>query len=444
MIRFLNHAAFVIEHRGTSLLSDPYLAGSAFDNGWRLLVEEDHPELDAVDFIWFSHEHPDHFSVPFLRSIPEERRGAITVLYQATRDGRVRGFCERLGFRFQELVDGETTTIAPGFSITCGQIPFYDSWLLIDLDGYRVLNTNDCILESPERLSMITDVAPRCDVLFTQFSYANWVEGGAEDSAHRALAEEKLRRVGIQAEAFGPRFVVPFASFVYFAHEENAAMNAAVNTVADCAEYVTSETVAAPVVLAPNEVWDGRTPKDNTQSLAYWNQRYADLRAGRLPVAEPGESVSVAELRSAAAGMCRRVAERNHLVVLKALARVGVLAPTKFRLTDLGQTVSFDWRTGLTETADTSQTSDEQVISLHSTSLRFVFEHDFGVDTLNVNARFDGTVAAKKAMIRNLGVLSLNNTGRYLTARSVRSMLRPEFLKQGLRTTGLVRRRTLG
>ena len=353
----------------------------------------------------------------------------------------MRRFCEKLGYRVRELADGAPTEIGPGFTVTCGQVPFYDSWLLMELDGRRILNTNDCILESPDRLESITKRVGRCDVLFTQFSYANWVSERADDAARRALAEEKLRRVRIQCEAFGPKFVVPFASFVYFCHEENGYMNNAINTVNRCAEFILAETGATPIVLRPNETWDGVSHKRNTESLEYWQARYGELMNGQLPVVAAGDSVPVADLRAAAAAMQRRVAEHNHYFVLKLATRLGLLARTVFQVTDLDVVLAFDWIAGLV-VLDGVPAGHETTISLHSESLLFVLENDYGVDTLNVNARFEGTVAAKKAMIRNFGVLSLNNTGRYLNLGSTSAILRPEFLKQGLRTTGLVRQPT--
>ena len=73
-IIFLNHASFIIEFNGVKILNDPFLFGSAFNNGWNLIKEVDHEKiLKDITHIIFSHEHPDHFSVPFLKSIPSDK-----------------------------------------------------------------------------------------------------------------------------------------------------------------------------------------------------------------------------------------------------------------------------------------------------------------------------------------------------------------------------------
>src|SRR3546814_5260510 len=49
----------------------------SFHDGWNLITEEEHPGIHDVDYIRYSHEHPDHFSIPFLKSVPQEKRGNI-------------------------------------------------------------------------------------------------------------------------------------------------------------------------------------------------------------------------------------------------------------------------------------------------------------------------------------------------------------------------------
>lgn len=434
MIRFINHASFEVSDNGVRLLCDPWIAGPAFANGWRLITETAHEFLGEVDYIWFSHEHPDHFSVPFLKAIPPERRAAITILYQRTNDRRVASFCEKLGYAVLELADAVPTQLAGGLRITCGQIPFYDSWARIETSDRVILNTNDCILESPDRMAAIKRHVDRCDILFTQFSYANWQGEQGNPDARVALAAEKLRRIKLQCDAFSPQFVVPFASFVYFAHAENAYMNAGINTPETTVRFIERNCGAAPVLLMPNEEWDGLSEKSNDAAIAYWNARYAEALA--TPGDPAGPSLDFDTLREKAEAMSARVRQRNNFFLVRTLQGLGLISPVDFELTDLGLTVSFDWKRGLQRT---ERQSDDRV-RLHSESLAFIFDNDFGIDTVNVNARFDTTMAGKKRMIRLFSVLALNNTGRFLRIRDARKYLSMSFLRQGMRTVGLAKR----
>lgn len=433
MIRFVNHASFVVQSNGISLLCDPWVAGSAFHNAWNLIAEQPHEGLDEVDYIWFSHEHPDHFSVPFLRSIPANRRAGITILYQETPDRRVVSFCRELGFAVRELRHGVTEDLGGGMRVTCGKIPFYDSWLLIRTSEYSILNTNDCILEAPGRLDLIRPYVSECDILFTQFSYANWQDSRDNREARRLLAAEKLRRVALQCDMFRPRFVVPFASFCYFSHVENAFMNADINMPADAVDFIERNCDATPVLLIPDEVWDGLTPKDNRPALNWWARKYPEALS--RPKNQPAESFSFVELQAKAEAMMDRVRRRNNYALVTSLQRLGVIHAVDFHLIDRGISVSFDWINGLM----LLEPPPFRTIEIHSESLAFIFDHDFGVDTVNVNARFEGSMRDKKRMIGLFAVLALNNTGRSLKLSESLKLVNPAFIQQGLRTIGAVR-----
>src|SRR3546814_1067502 len=92
------------------------------------------------------------------------------------------------------------------------------------------------------------------------------------------------------------------------------------------------------------------------------------------------------------------------------MQRLRLIERVCFYLLDRDAYVSFDWIEGLRTLPGPVQPA----VNLHSESLAFIFDNDFGVDTVNVNARFEGTKADKQRMIRLFSVLALNNTGRFL------------------------------
>ena len=76
LITFVNHASVIFSHSDVTLITDPWISGPAFNDSWELISQS---KLHIDDFakithIWFSHEHPDHFSPKMLESIPEEIR----------------------------------------------------------------------------------------------------------------------------------------------------------------------------------------------------------------------------------------------------------------------------------------------------------------------------------------------------------------------------------
>ena len=52
-LTFLNHASYILNIGNSNILFDPYLYGSAFNNGWKLLNEEEH-DVTNVNYIFYS------------------------------------------------------------------------------------------------------------------------------------------------------------------------------------------------------------------------------------------------------------------------------------------------------------------------------------------------------------------------------------------------------
>ena len=105
-LQFLNHSSLLLTTSKTKILCDPWFKGTAFSDGWSLLYDESHNinELD-FDYIWMSHEHPDHFSIPTLRELNK----SCTFLFQETKDKKVKKYLEEKGHLVIELKNKEET-----------------------------------------------------------------------------------------------------------------------------------------------------------------------------------------------------------------------------------------------------------------------------------------------------------------------------------------------
>lgn len=437
-IKFYTHACFSISNNSTVLLSDPYLFGTAFNDGWDLIYEINNFKFDENrnHFIYFSHEHPDHFSIQFLKSIPQEIRSKITVIYQKTKDGRVKEFITKFGLKLIELNDKKRYEFADNFFITIGQVPFYDSWALIEIEGKKILNANDCILETPERVKDIKKVTDNVDILFTQYSYANWVEGGKNNKLERIkLANEKLSRIKMQFDVLYPSFIVPFASMVRFCHEENSYMNDAINTPRTTVDFIEKNTSSKPHLMIPYEVWNGIKIKDNEDAKKFWDDAYT--KALTKDLIKQNKVHTFEDIEIAYKNMLRRVKEKNNFLLIFIMSFLKMIPEQKIYLADLNKFINFSWHDGLKVT---TLNKLDNYVQMSSESLHFIFSFDFGIDTLNVNARFTGNILQKKNLVRTFSLLELNNTGRYISFRGLLNILfEPAFIRQGLRTVGLIR-----
>jgi UDP-MurNAc hydroxylase len=413
-VTLINHACVKIALGDVTVLCDPWIDGTVFNFGWDLLIKTPldlHAIMEGVTHIWISHEHPDHFSPKFLNDIAAQYAGRIPVLFQETRDKRVKTFCESRGFTVIELPDRVRRSFG-GVEVMCGTSYPYDSWLYLSDGRARVLNLNDCAVREASELRKLTaDVGP-LDLLLTQFSYAAWKGGPANAPYRAAAARQKLETVAAQTSVLRPRHVVPFASLIYFSNQENAYLNDRVNRPDDARATIVAAG-AQPIILFPGDRWDSGEAYDDDDARERYRAVYAGLPD--LPLRPPGDSVPLAELeRQFAAYRSKVYAENSRLLIglLRRLPVLGAFRPVTIRLTDLDVMVSVSVVDGFAVLP-----GGEPDVAMHSSSLSFVFRNAFGYDTLTVNGRFDATPAGFSRMTKSLAIGSLNAMGLSVSPR---------------------------
>lgn len=377
LLEWVNNASFILDSGPVRLICDPWLEGTIFNGGWKLLSETRfrYEEFANITHIWLSHEHPDHFSPLSLKSIPEEYRRRITVLFHETKDKRVLKFCKVLGFRLQELPEEEPVTLAQDFKLICGRQGLLDSWLAVFAEGKTVLNMNDCLYERRKELAAIKAKVGKVDLLLSQFSYANWVGNPGDHASHREHAYRKRVELGMQIRHLQPAMFVPFASFIYFSHAENFFMNSAANRIRDVYELASHELHVPTVVLYPDDRWQVGAPRDSSESI----RRY-EVDAERAMAAPPETTPSapMAKLRLAAETFIRKCAHKNTRALLN------VLMPSVVHLRDLEVNVEISYRHGLAEVK-----GGQPDIVMSSDSLLYCLTNDWGGECLAINGRYE-------------------------------------------------------
>ena len=86
--------------KDTCIWTDPWLFGKAFNDSWSLLPAQFEANLyKRINYLWISHEHPDHFHIATLKSLPTVKE-RVTLLFQENNsDMKVisLGYSERRG-----------------------------------------------------------------------------------------------------------------------------------------------------------------------------------------------------------------------------------------------------------------------------------------------------------------------------------------------------------
>ncbi len=408
----INHASVLIESAGVRLLTDPWLYGPAFNEGWDLLTPTPFGlELfDTITHIWFSHEHPDHFAPRVLKDIPKATREKITVFFQFTHDKKIVRFCKGLGFTVIEAKENRFYELASDFKAKIGRVGLMDSWIYIISGGKTILNLNDSVVDGVGKSAVIARAAGPVDVLLTQYSYANWV--GNEDAVEerKNSAREKLLRVKDQIDVIHPKFAVPMASQVYFSHKENSYLNREMNTMMDVTAWILEKTKSHPIALYPGSTWEVGSAWKNAPELARYENDYRNICNHQL---RQSDSATEEELKTALAKYLSRLRKANNwtLMNLLSLPPLRIFAPITIRVTDLQKTYRFSPFIGLVAAPDSPPD-----IEMSSQSLKFIFDFEWGYDTLAVNGRFRIRTSAGK-VARTLFVGSLNNSGRGVNFR---------------------------
>ena len=135
--------ATLIAHDHTPVLAtDPWLFGPAYFGSWVLTHEIPDEQLESIracPYVWISHGHPDHLSMPSLETLRD-----ATILLPDHVGGRIRAALENDGYRVRVLPDREWVPLSPRVKVLSIADVYQDAVLLVDLDGTLVINANDC------------------------------------------------------------------------------------------------------------------------------------------------------------------------------------------------------------------------------------------------------------------------------------------------------------
>ena len=411
----------LLEHQGISILSDPWFEGDAFHKGWNLLHENDPSDIASLlkrtTYIWISHEHPDHFSVKFfMKHLEILINHNIKILFQETLDRRVKGFLELKGLEVIELPHNKRFHLREDMYLTCIKDGFYDSGLLIEAGDDKILNLNDCEINTIQRANEVYQLTGPVDLLLTQFSYAAWKGGKNNIEWRRKAALSKIDTLKLQMKVFKPKFIVPFASYIYFSNLRNFYLNDCANTPQIILNAI-PEAAKKIVFMKPLDFFsDSLDMAFRKKAVDFWEAKYQNLNE---VTKNSFEKIERKYLDAAFEKYIARLKISNNfrlMRVLQFLSPVKIFYPIIIYLYDIELNIEINlFKTSL------SSSDSNYHLSMSSESLLFLFENSFGFDTLTVNGCMEeginkGFITATKTLaIDNLNNLGMNFSYKLLT-----------------------------
>jgi UDP-MurNAc hydroxylase len=378
-VEFVSHASVVIRSADTAIWTDPWLFGSAFNNSWELLGPTPTPpsDLDRIPYIWISHEHPDHFHIPTLRSLPESFKNRVTILFQSSNSRKVFDAFVKMGYpNHLELHSRQVVQLpASNCRIYCYPVGQMDSVLGVCEGGASVLDVNDSELDGHDCGIIRREFGPPTAVL-NQFSIAGY--SGMPDAATRldAMSERILQKVSQNHRDLGASVTVPIASFIYYSRTDNAYINPHANRPSDVVRYL-GRRGQDVVVLGPGDAFAIGAPHDSSAAIAMWDREFDALRDRDFA---PSDRTELDEIEASFHDRVRDMKQKFPSLVMRALK------PLVVCVCDLDVRIRMCFGSGTFEVnPDGAMPTD---VEMNSQPLWFMLSQPFGMQTLGTSARY--------------------------------------------------------
>lgn len=227
--RYINHATVSISFNGITIITDPWLFGPAFMTGWWLdqpSTEDSIEILKNADYIFISHNHPDHLHSETLELLSKDAKFIVGNFNSKSTEN----YLKSLGFlNVEPLEFNSIFQIAENFNISIFKSGDFrdDSGIYFNLGEVEILLTVDAnILNS---LILPKDI----NLLMTSFA------GGASgfplcfedydlDQKLRVIERNKLAiksSVAAYLKASQPKYYMPYAGMFKEKAERDSFIN---------------------------------------------------------------------------------------------------------------------------------------------------------------------------------------------------------------------------
>lgn len=406
-IRFVGHASIVVRTADLCLWTDPWLSGKVFNDSWMLHPQPvfSETQLQDIDYLFISHEHPDHFHIPTLQALPDAFKKRVIILYQQKGSSKIFPVLKNLGFKdMRAIPHRQRVELTSRTSVYSYQVGGVDSLLAITCKetGQVILNANDAGLSSVD-CSLIRRDLGKVDVLLNQFSMA-----GSNGPAHPhvdlpRVAQRVLSDMLDTHSKLDAKITIPFASFFYFCCEDNKFMNVHANTPRDVVNYF-HQRGKMVVVLFPGDAYDLSGPPPTKTALKNYDAAKKTLENNAY---DPIKTISYSDIETAFAAFAKHLHNKFPSLLLRRLK------PVALRIPDIGITVEFSLSRGYMKHIEEETAID---LTINSQPLFFALTRSYGFQTLGVSARY--AVLRKQRNWRLHRILfSLNSAELYLKPR---------------------------
>ena len=234
----IGNATIIVHDGDPVLVTDPWISGSPYFGSWTMSHEipgEQREHIARAPYVWFSHAHPDHTDAQSLDAF----RGKQVLLADHV-GGRLAHDLTTLGLNVRVVPDRRWLELSKHVRIMTIADYNQDSILLVDVNGYLIINLNDANDRGWGSLvkRIVRDYRGRSFLLkLSGYGDADMIN--LRDEAGELIPPvvpagfSVGERIELVTEAYGASYFIPFSSFHRYQREDSVWANRYVTQVSD-------------------------------------------------------------------------------------------------------------------------------------------------------------------------------------------------------------------
>ena len=383
-LKIISHACVFVDLGEVKLLTDPWLFGECFNNGWSLkkanLHEENitQDEINSITHLYLSHEHPDHFHIPSLKNLVSNINFSnVEILCKndpRTKQDIVK-ILKKFGYKkFTLLNHLKNYNLNNNISIRIYHHRHIDSALLIFYKNEPLLiNLNDCEMEKQE-CKFIQKKYGSFPILLNQFSIAGF-DGIYSEKNLLKQKQRILNNMIDQHVNLGAKTTIPFASFCWFSNFDNKFLNHHHNSLKDVSNKFQENKLNLYCIEPPSNYVDFKELENkfklpSKKLIEVKSRSKSELIETSLIIKTIIKRIS--NLKSFSNRLIFYLLESNLIFFIK----------------DNSTFIKVDFRRLKVKEIDILNTDNLRYLEINSQPLYFAFANSFGIQTLGVSGRY--------------------------------------------------------
>lgn len=437
-IEYICHACLLIETEDLLIATDPWLGGATYCNQWYLFPKPVNGEkLQNIDAIFISHGHEDHLNEKTLRTLPKNAK----VFYPYSFFGGAKEYIESIGFTdVKECVTFKKYQVSEKTAVTF-IINSHDSLMVIESGGKVLINVNDALHSSPEKvidfyLEEIMAKWGKIDYVFCGFGGASYFPNAmhlaGKDDYEISLVRDQLFAHNFCRIVAGlkPKIAVPFAADFCLLDDHQRWINDARFPRSKMAEYYRQhfgESDYQPKIIdmysgdvLENEELQSSSPYRRQMKNGELNHLIDEQYAVEIADKKTQTFIDETEAEKLTDEVRRNIEKRMTLFSFEKLKTLNF----SLNLTDVKENnfYNISFAEGKAKIERGAQDDEESLLTMAISSerLRYSIGSDWGADVVSVGYGAEINISDKRAARVDLESICMNLLACYPTIKDLK------------------------